>query len=372
MFIGIARAKLTKRTFILASNFIYETKEMSSATACSYNEPVKVSLLYVNYNGLAHLGSLFEQSLQSILLTRGVKFEVVFVDNASSDGSLERARQLFRDDPRVKFLSLNENSGYTGAIQAGRNLVSDVSSYVGMLNSDLLFDENWLLRIVNLMDSEATIGGAQPSVVGRDGRAWRGGIFDLFGLNTFYKDPYLGATKEEIRETSVLAGAAMIFRKDLYDRIGGIDGRFFLWCEESDLSWRVLMSGMRNCVVLNSVVYHAESETTSLVDYRTKTFLQTRNRLLMILKNHDFDIAIAMFILSIIIYTASLFFTDYKLSKLIAQIQAYKEVLSSVPYLLSWRRVNSLYRQLSTRALVSSRKLLISTLIDRLRHGEIA
>ena len=208
------------------------------------NEPVKVSLLYVNYNGLAHLGSLFEESLQSILLTRGVKFELVFVDNASTDGSLERVRQLYGGDPRMKFLPLSRNLGYSGAVQAGRALVTAASAYIGILNSDLTFNKDWLLRIVNLMDSEQTVGGCQPSIVGPDGKVWRGGTLDLFGLNTLYTEYYSGTTKEEVRETSILAGAAMVFRKDLYDRIGGIDGRFFLWCEESDLSWRVLISGI--------------------------------------------------------------------------------------------------------------------------------
>ena len=127
-----------------------------------------VSIIILNYNGENYLA----ECLSSVFRTKYQNFEVIFVDNASKDNSLEIVKKQFGQEERLKVLKSAHSLGFSG----GNNFGFDHTkgNYLVFLNNDTIVDPLWLQSLVDIMEQDKTIGLAGSTILSIDGRRIRG------------------------------------------------------------------------------------------------------------------------------------------------------------------------------------------------------
>lgn len=211
----------------------------------------RISVVIPNWNGMEHL-PLCLAALESQTLTG---FETVVVDNGSTDGSLQFIRE---EHPQVRVVELEGNLGFPAAVNAG--IRASDSEYVVLLNNDTRAENGWLERLVSAMDETPAAGFGASKIlrydpphpidsVGDGYSLWKGGGYNVgaFESRANYSDRawVFGA-----------CAAAAIYRRAMFDEIGGFDEDFFLNFEDVDLSMRAQLAGYRCLYVPDAVVYH--------------------------------------------------------------------------------------------------------------------
>ncbi|WXG47406.1 MAG: glycosyltransferase family 2 protein [Candidatus Atabeyarchaeum deiterrae] len=242
-----------------------------------------VSIIIVNFNGLKHLN----KCLSSVLKTEYSNFEIVLVDNGSSDGSVDYVKKNFAVE-RLKLIELPQNRGFAEGNNSGVKKAR--GKYIVLLNNDTEVDSEWLTPLVNTMESDAGIGAAQPKILlmNRRNRFDSAGNFiNLIGSS--YALGLLQVDKGQFDSTNEIfyaKGAAMITTKTLWEELGGLDPILFLSFEDTDFCWRIWRHGYRVVFVPASRIYHVGFASTSKVP-EIKRFHDTKNRLMILLKNLD-------------------------------------------------------------------------------------
>lgn len=249
-----------------------------------------VSVIIVNHNGI----DFVDTCLRSVLNSDYENFEVIFVDNASTDGSLEYAKEAFANNRRVKFA---ENSGSFGPAFA-RNKGSCIANgkYLIFLDNDTKVTPAWITELVGVLEKDSSIGAAQAKLL-------RMGADNLYDCAGDYLGP-LGFLIERSRGardkgqfdfiTDILSAksAASIIRKDIFDKVGGFDESFYMYLEETDLSWRVWLAGFSVVFIPNSIVYHAyntpKKDFKRYYPKRIVRYCGCRNYISTLIKNLNF------------------------------------------------------------------------------------
>ena len=216
-----------------------------------------VSIVIVSYNGR----DVLERCLSEVA---GGPHEVIVVDNASTDGSAELARERF---PSVRLVALGENVGFGAANNEGMRIAS--GRYFLLLNSDAWPVADAIERLVAFAERRPEVGVAGPRLRSLDGSVqisvrgfptlWRLATEYFFLrklapgtplLNAFYG---AGFDYESEREAEFLMGAVLLLRRDAVEQVGGFDPSFFLFSEETDLCYRMRKAGWK-------VVFTPEAE----------------------------------------------------------------------------------------------------------------
>jgi GT2 family glycosyltransferase len=246
----------------------------------------ELSIVILNWNGCDYL----KQFLPSVV-TFSSDARIVLADNASTDDSVAFVKENY---PDIEIVVNSSNGGFAKGYNEALKKID--STYYLLLNSDIEVTENWLLPLMELMKDD-TIAGCQPKILSYKDRHkfehagasggyldvdyfpfCRGRIFDSIESDeNQYENP---------SEVFWATGAALLIRSEVYHRLEGFDESFFAHMEEIDLCWRAKKMGYSFYVQPKSVVYHVGGGTLSYVSPR-KTYLNFRNSLYMIVKNHD-------------------------------------------------------------------------------------
>jgi GT2 family glycosyltransferase len=224
-----------------------------------------VSIIIVNWNAR----DLIRPCLESIYReTRGVSFEVIVVDNLSSDGSVE----MLRDDfPSVKLIASDVNRGFAGGNNVG--MAVSTGRYLLLLNPDTLVRDNAIAKMVQFADVRPEAGVVGPRVLNMDGTLQRSCflspsvlnlLLSTFGLHKLSpKSSFFGreimswCPMTEERPVDVVSGCCMLVRRDAYRQVGGMDETYFMYFEETDWCYRIREAGWQ-------VVYTPGAEITHL------------------------------------------------------------------------------------------------------------
>lgn len=222
--------------------------------------PPKVSLVVLNHDAVKKLGPEAAVYLKSIASTRYPNLEIIIVDNASTDESVKMVQNLFRDDPRVRLVKLRENHGYAGGNNAGFKRCSGDVKYVAFLNNDLTVEEEWLEKIVVVMESDEDIAASQPKIMQMNNKHLidsLGGFIDTIGraYDLGHGLPHRIKVEKPYR-IFYARGAALVVRKKVFEELSGFDEDYFIYYEETDLCWRMRLMGYDVVAVPTSVVYH--------------------------------------------------------------------------------------------------------------------
>jgi GT2 family glycosyltransferase len=232
------------------------------------NELPYVSIVIVNTNELHHL----QRCLPSIAAQIYPHYEVLIVDNCSTDGSLEYVETEF---PWIMIVRNQQNLGYAGANNVG--FAHAAGQYIAVLNPDTRVEPGWLKALVQALEDDPSAGLGTPKILLMDKPTHInacGNEITLTGL-TFCRGLDEGAHNySHLEYVSAVSGAAFIIRRSVLEEIGGFDETFFIYYEETDLCLRAMLAGHRVLYVPNSIVYHQYSFRFSA----KKGFMQERNR----------------------------------------------------------------------------------------------
>lgn len=251
-----------------------ESGQIIAAPALVWKTKARVSVIIVNYNGQAYL----DKCLHSLLLGFNKDDEIILVDNASTDGSAEHVAQTF---PTVRIIYSDINQGFAGGCNLGGRRAT--GQYLAFLNPDTVVVPGWLDALIAALEADPRMGLATSKILlldDRDRINTCGNEMHYTGL-TLCRG--LGTNCDTLTrggEVSAVSGAAFAIRRELFEALHGFDESFFMYMEDTDLSWRARLAGYRCLYVPDSVVYH---------DYTLrfgpqKTFYQERNRYVMLLK----------------------------------------------------------------------------------------
>ena len=232
---------------------------------------MKLSIVIVNYN----VEHFLEQCLFSVRKAiANMEAEVFVVDNNSVDGSLKMLSEKF---PEVKVIANKNNVGFSRA----NNQAIRVSTgeYVLLLNPDTVVEDDTFTKTVEFMDSHPDAGGLGVKMVDGKGRflpeSKRGlptpatAFYKMFGLTKLFPHSkrfaryYLGhLNNDEINEVEILSGAFMLMRRETLDKSGLLDETFFMYGEDIDLSYRIMLAGYKNYYFPKTRIIHYKGEST--------------------------------------------------------------------------------------------------------------
>ncbi|OIV43209.1 glycosyltransferase family 2 protein [Flavobacterium johnsoniae] len=257
-----------------------------------------VSIIIVNYN----TREITFNCIQSIFEhTQLVEFEVIVVDNASSDGSREYIKTNF---PTVKVISSKENVGFGRANNLGAKYAK--GDFLFLLNSDTILIENSIQKFISfftenekklnigvlgtlLVDEKLEhngFGNSFPTCDKENRKNWRKIPF----LRSFLLDPIAKTYdfEKEYFEIDYVIGADMFIRKELFDKMNGFSEDFFMYYEESDLQKRISNLGYRQYVFTNTKIIHLEEVSGKVIEnYSNRKRIITHQSRVVYLKKND-------------------------------------------------------------------------------------
>lgn len=246
----------------------------------------RVSIIIVSWNEQ----SVVQQCLPSVVATDYPDLEIIFADNASTDGS---GAWVAREYPSVKIVRHPENWLFARGNNAA--LPHATGDLVLLLNNDVEVPPGWLRPLVDTMTSHPDVAAVQPKLLqyGDRGRfeyaGGAGGHLDRLGypftrgrlVNTMEADR---GQYDDAQDVFWATGAALLLRRSALDEVGLLDERFEMHMEEIDLCWRLQRHGYRVRAQPRSTVYHIGGASLPQGSPR-KAYYNFRNSLLLLYKN---------------------------------------------------------------------------------------
>lgn len=254
---------------------------------------MKIGIIIVNYNGK----HLLEKNLQSVVDTEYEDFEIIVVDNASVDGSIEYLRKNF---PIVKIVESKDNLGFGRGNNLGVKEYPNFDAYL-FLNNDVSVPKDWLGKLVVTLQEKNDAGAVGPKILyskeklGNDRR-----IINSAGI---YVDkhfmPYDRYDKENdntkctiVEEVDAIMGGAFLIRRDVFEKTGGFNPKMFLYYEDIDLSLRIRDLGYKIYYNGNAEVYHDHMASSKKLGMRKRNIMNMQNRFRSIKSRKGFWVAI--------------------------------------------------------------------------------
>ena len=240
---------------------------------------MEVSVVIPNFNGIAFLDSVLA-SLEGQTLSN---FEVILVDNGSTDGSCSFVTANY---PWVHLIELSENFGFCGAVNAGIRAAK--APYVLLLNNDTEVKEDFveeMLAAIRRHKNAFSCGARMVQYHDRDRLDDVGNYYCALGWSFARgrgKDIHAYETEDKI--FSACAGAA-IYRKKIIENIGYFDEEHFAYLEDTDIGYRARIYGYENWYAPKAIVYHVGSGTSGSRYNQFKTRYSSRNNIYLIYKN---------------------------------------------------------------------------------------
>lgn len=239
-----------------------------------------ISVVIPNYNGKKYL----ETCMKSLMKQSLKPDEIIIVDNASKDGSIEYIKEEFKDE--VILICLNENYGFSKAVNEG--IKNSTSEFVALLNNDTELDEKWLEELYKCIKADENIFSCCSKMLRfteRDIIDDAGDEYTLLGWGNKIGDGRQSKEYEEDKEVFSSCAGAAIYRKSILDEIGLFDEAFFAYLEDMDISYRARVHGYKNYYASQAKVYHIGSATSGSRHNSFKVKLAARNNIYLIYKN---------------------------------------------------------------------------------------
>ena len=260
-------------------------------------ESLDLSILVVSFNTreltLACLASVFEH-------TRQISFEVIVVDNASSDGSAAAVRESL---PDVAVIESGANRGFAAACNMAARRVR--GEYLLLLNPDTFVRDDSISRSLEEMRRRPEVGALGVRTLYADGtlnptscfgatNLW--GLFtDAVGLSVLFAgSSWLnpmgigGWQRDTDREVATITGCFLMVRRDLWEELGGLDERFFMYSEDVDFSARIRARGMKCLLFADASVVHHGGRSDSI---RAEKIAKVHGARLQYIRKHWHPIA---------------------------------------------------------------------------------
>ena len=223
-----------------------------------------VSIIIPTYNKL----ELTKICLSSIFENTAGSFEVIVVDNGSSDGTKAYLKKLQKTIPALKTIFNDQNRGFAAANNQAAQKAR--GKYLVFLNNDTRVFENWLAALVQVVEKDPQVGAVGSKLIFPDGTIQHAGVVivenrqngdPLLAVHRFYKQPARNPETNQLMFYQALTAASSLVRKDLFDRLNGFDEKFWNGYEDIDLCFRIQKAGFGLVYQPNSVALHYESQS---------------------------------------------------------------------------------------------------------------
>ncbi len=238
---------------------------------------MELSVIVVSYN----TATLLRRCLESLgrHLNR-LSFEICVVDNASTDGSCAPLKTRF---PAARLITNNRNRGFAAAMNQG--LKNTTGRYVLWINPDAELLDDGIRTLVLYMDEHPNVGILSPQIVNPDGSrqmtcrsfpSYQAGLFNRRSLLTkwFPRNPFsrrylrLNLDASRVQPVDWFAGACLLHRREVSDQLGGLDERFFMYCEDVDFCFRARKRGWEVLFHPSARVLHRTEASSRQLPYR--------------------------------------------------------------------------------------------------------
>lgn len=302
-----------------------------------------ISVIIVNYNGLAVLPRCIEALQHQVFQD----FEIIVVDNASSDGS---AQWLALHHPEVRIVALEKNLGFTGGNNAGYRVAS--GKFIAMLNNDTEVSACWLENLVAAMEDDPGIGICSSRILisGTDIIDSVGGGFTTAGSGFKRGEGEPSHRFSSPCQVEGACAAAALYRRSMIEEIGFLDDDFFLNHEDTDLDFRALLAGWKSVYVPAAVVMHDVSATLGKMSELTVYYF-SRNSILVWVKNMPFSLMLRFFHHRVFYELAAFVYYCVVGRRWSAYFRGKFYALRLLPTMLRKRRVIQNNRRISTACL---------------------
>jgi GT2 family glycosyltransferase len=231
---------------------------------------MKLSVIMVNYNQC----SLLKQALNALIVAgKGVDYEVIIVDNASCDNTIEMLAYQF---PQCQVLANQVNEGIAKAYNRAIEMAS--GQYILLVNADTICGKDTLDKALEFMDTHTDASGMGVRMLTPQGKflqeSKRGltkpwiAFFKLVGLaKQFAKSRLSNRNRKEwveefqTTEVDILNGAFMLLRRSVFNEVGLFDERFARFGYDIDLSYRMKLAGLKNYYFPKTYIINAKTQT---------------------------------------------------------------------------------------------------------------
>lgn len=237
----------------------------------------KVTIIIPNYNGLKFM----EPCMKALETQSDKNFELLVVDNGSTDGSVTWLKE--RGIPTI---FLEENTGFSGAVNVG--IREAQTPYVILLNNDTEPEPDYVKELVRTMDSSKKIFSASSKMIQLYNKELMDDAGDMYSILGWAYQRGVGQSSKGYKKPrnvfAACAGAA-IYRREVFDEIGGFDEAHFAYLEDIDVGYRAKIYGYDNVYCPSAVVYHVGSGTSGSKYNSFKVKLAARNNIYLNYKN---------------------------------------------------------------------------------------
>jgi GT2 family glycosyltransferase len=291
----------------------------------------KVSVVIVNWNGEQFL----ERCLIALMAQTVKPHEIILVDNASSDGSVDRVRQF----PFVRLLAQNQNTGFARGNNLAIEAASPESEWIALVNPDAFAEPLWLEELLTAARRNPTFDVFGSKLVNAADTSVLDGIGDAYHVSGLVwraaHGTLLSDTTEDESEVFSACAAAALYRRSALRELGGFDEDFFCYVEDVDLGFRLKLAGRRCLYVPQSVAHHVGSGTTGGQDSDFALYHGHRNLVWTFVKNMPAVLFWSLLPLHVLLNLASIiWFTLHGRAGMI--LRAKRDALSGLPKM--WRK----------------------------------
>ena len=244
-----------------------------------------VSIVILNWNNQ----KLLQHCITSVLCTNYPNYEIIVVDNGSTDGSPAMVRREF---PTVTLIENKRNLGFTEG--NNRGIRQSKGNYIVLLNEDTEVDPNWLRKLIEVARSDEQIGILGCKLYYFHNRRLIQHAGGVIGKHA--KTKHIGVNQvdtgqfDKITYPDYVIGAAFMIKRELLDEIGLLDPIYFIYYEDTDMCYRAKKWGYKVAYVPGAIVYHHKgaswrSDFLSVHQF----YLGERNRVRFVFKNYDLN-----------------------------------------------------------------------------------
>ena len=260
---------------------------------------MKITIIILNYNGKKHTLECLD-SVYKVKKLKAYKVEIIVVDNGSDDGSVKAVAAKF---PQAKLINNKENLGFAEGNNVGIDYaLKSGADFIMLLNNDTLVDKDFLIELIKGFRNNKDIGVASPKIYFAPGFEFHkdkysktergkviwyaGGLLDwlnILGSHRGVDEVDKGQYQKAI-ETDFCTGCCMLIKKQVFEKIGLFDKKYYLYWEDVDFCIRAKKAGFKVFYLPQAFMWHKNAAASEGVGGKTSVYYQTRNRALFALK----------------------------------------------------------------------------------------
>tara|TARA_B100000287_G_scaffold426838_1_gene475417 strand:+ start:542 stop:1591 length:1050 start_codon:yes stop_codon:yes gene_type:complete len=274
---------------------------------------VLVSIVIPHWNGI----EILSECLASLTKTSYHPYEIIIVDNCSTDGSQRWIKNTY---PNITLIENNKNYGYAGG--CNRGIQNANGELVVFLNNDTIQNPMWLGQLVDFIVKNPKIAALQPKILNYFDKSFfdyaggAGGYMDIFGFpfargRIFIEQEKDHGQYDDKKQCFWASGTALMVRKNLFIEAGSFDETFFAHMEEIDLCWRLQAMGYEVWSNPDSVIFHKNAVSLPMQTHK-KYYLNHRNSLLMLFGNYSISNAFYLGIIRVIFDFMAMIYSIFK------------------------------------------------------------